>query len=262
LFTSPELPGPGGRRSLPVTWPGQAEARCLRAGASAAEGETMARQLRPRHSPHSVPQRLRPERQPELRELAGRLDRRPDEVGTARWARRPVGRLCAGGVRGGGGPDAGGLAACGRGSGRLRGALGARGLRRCRLGRRARGTLWLVAAAARPPPAGALGPRAGEGRHHVAATARAGPVAGVWLLGAHLRHMIAHSARRCRRRLKRKRTGAETFRVQLLRPNGHVAGKFTPKLETDSSVTRSTSGALRIGSGGSCKRAGLCRYRR
>ena len=126
----------------------------------------------------------------------------------------------AGGLRGGGGPDAGGLATCGRGSGRLRGALGARagGLRRGRLGRRARRTLGLVAAAARPPPAGALGPRPGEGRHHVAASARAGPVAGVWLLGAHLRHMIAHSARRRRRRLKRKRTGVETIRVRATAP--------------------------------------------
>jgi hypothetical protein len=68
--------------------------------------------------------------------------------------------------------------------------------------------------------------------------------------------MIAHSARR--RRLKQEWTAAETFsesrRLQC--------AKFLPKLETDSSVTRSTSGAIRIGRGGSEQTAGLCRGRR
>jgi hypothetical protein len=45
--------------------------------------------------------------------------------------------------------------------------------------------------------------------------------------------------------------GAETIRERAV---ACPVTKFAPKLETDSSVTRSTSGALRIGRGGSEQR--------
>ena len=163
-----------------------------------------------------------------------------------------------GGLRGGGGPDPGGLGArTPRGGSRDGLALAAAA---AGLAAAARLDLAVAGAATRAPPAGALGTRAGEGRHDVAALAQVVPVAGVWLIGAHHRDMIAHSARRRRPRLTQQMDGCRDHSVRAVARS--VAQISCRNLKRIRCVTRSTSGAPRIGRGGSQQKAGLCRERR
>src|SRR5436305_252497 len=97
-----------------------------------------------------------------------------------------------------------------------------------------------------PAPAGTLRARAGERGHHIPAGGRAAIVfaaAGVSILGAHAgRHYRARGIPPPSRLLKRHGSRAETTRVDPAARNATCRKLFRAKLETDSSVTRSTSG--------------------